>query len=344
MLIIGTIIGAGFCSGKEIVTYFAKYGFYSLFFVPLLFVLYYFIFKLFLSFGSIQKFDSIYEINKKIFGLTTKFINFLLFTIYLIFTSAMFAGIFQIGQNFNNMTSILLLIFAFVFAYFLLLKPFAILKKINAILIPILIVLIFVLCIKGIIQNYQSNFTYDVENPFLMFFNPIIYACQGLALAYYILIKTGENMKKNEIKICSFLVSLILCVMQSLIIIVVNLNPELLNSVMPMLSLAFLVGFPFDIVYLVLLFIAVLTTLFASSRSLYAIAILKIKNPKLCAFLCLLLGFILSFFGFDKIIKYLYPIIGVIGFYILIMLIYQLFFVNRFKFVNGKIHKWSKDT
>lgn len=344
MLIIGTIIGAGFCSGKEIVTYFAKYGFSSLFFVPMLLVLYYFIFKLFLSFGLQENCNSINEINKKVFGKATNILNFLLFFIYLIFTSAMFAGIFHIGQNFNNYFGYFLLLFSFILSYILLLKPFSILKKINSILIPILIVLMLVLCVFGIFNGSSVNFNIQLNNSFLMFFNPIIYACQGLAIAYYILVKAGENLTKKQVKNSSFFVALTLCFVQSLIIVVVNINPTLLNSAMPMLSLAFAMGFPFDALYFVLLYIAILTTLLSTSRSLFSLVALKIKNSKVCAFVVLLLALILSFFGFDKIVNYFYPIIGMIGCYVVCKFVFHLFFENRFKFVDSKIHKRGKDT
>lgn len=339
MLISGTIMGAGFCSGKEIVSYFAVFGLSSLFFIPFIFILYYFIFKLFLNLGSGGKFNTIYDINKKIFSSSSRFPNVLLFIIYLIFTSAMFAGIYQIGQNLTGGTSIFLLLISFIFAFLILMKPFEILKKINAVLIPVLIVLIFISCICGVVLFPQSNLTFEINNGFLLFFNPIIYACQGLVLTYYVLVKTGENLSGKEIKVTAFLTALILCAMQSFIIVVTNLKPELLNSSMPMLSLAVQIGFPLDIIYLIVLFVAILTTLFVTSRSLAEITSLKIKNAGLSAFLSLFLALILSFFGFDIIIGYLYPLIGIIGFYMLFSLICKSFFVNGFKFVNGKIHK-----
>ena len=344
MLIIGTIIAAGFCSGKEIETYFASYGFFSLFFIPLLFVLYYYIFKLFLSFGKKERFQNIYDLNKKIFVRGAKCSNVLLFFIYLIFTSAMFAGIREIGQNFSNFTSIIFLLLAFVIAFVVLLKPFDVLKKINSIFIPFLAAIMMILCVVAMFSFSKGNLAFQVEHGYLMFFNPVIYACQGLAVAYFILVKAGENLTDKQIKLSAFLSSFLLCSMQILVIVVLNFMPELANNPMPLLTLAFKTYFPLGIVYLFVLFVAILTTLFATSRSLAEITNTKIKNARLSAFLSLLFAFILSFFGFDKIIEYLYPVIGLIGFCILMLLIYRLFFVNRFQFENAKIHDTRKDT
>ena len=52
MLIVGTIVGAGFASGQEIVVFFAQYGFVSLIFGIPVFLFLFFGVKEFLSFGN----------------------------------------------------------------------------------------------------------------------------------------------------------------------------------------------------------------------------------------------------------------------------------------------------
>lgn len=344
MLIIGTIMGAGFCSGKEIVAYFAKFGLNSLFFVPVLFFLYYFIFKTFMFLGAKENFKNIEQVNKKIFNKSSSISNILLVFVYVIFTSAMFAGIFQIGQMFNSdLLSYIFLAFAFIVSFYLILKPINILKLFNAFLVPSLLFLIVFTCITGIV-NFGINSTSIIvtHNVFLMIFNPIIYACQGLALAYFILVKAGENLNEKQIKISAFASSFILCLLQTLAILVFCFNPELITKTMPIVALATKLGFPYDIIYISVLFVAILTTLFASSRSLNELVSLKIENKYKSGFISLFAALIFSLLGFDKIIEYLYPIIGCIGFCMLFTLTYKSSFVKGFKFANQKIHKSGK--
>lgn len=345
MLILGAIIGAGFCSGKEIVSYFAKYGLVSLFFVPLMFLLYYFIFKLFLSFGRKEKLSRLDDINKSVFGKFHHFSNFVMFLIYLVFTAAMFAGLYEIGQVISS--EILPYIFVgvgFVFCYITLLKSLGFLAKVNAVLVPFSVFLIFITSIKGFsgALTFPGNLIQN-NNLGLLFFNPIIYACQGLALSYFVLIKTGEDLSKKQIQIVSLLASGLLVVLQTVIIIVFVLNPEIRNSTMPMLSLAMKNGLPYDFIYLITLFLSILTTLFVTSRSLNEIVFLKVKNKRLSPFVTLLISLIFSSFGFNKIIEWFYPIIGLLGFLVLALVTSKLTFIDFFKFTNRKIHPRSKN-
>ena len=70
-LIIGTIIGAGFISGKEVFEFFSKFGYYSyLVILPMFFCLYYFITKLLLI-GANNKINNIVKLYLFIFILYT---------------------------------------------------------------------------------------------------------------------------------------------------------------------------------------------------------------------------------------------------------------------------------
>ncbi len=346
MLIPGAIMGAGFCSGKEIVSYFAKYGLISLFFVPIMFMLYFFIFKLFMSFGKKEKFSSLNELNKSVFGKGHGFSNLIIFLIYLIFTGAMFAGLFEIGQVFHSdMISYALIGIGFVVCFITLIISFDFFAKINAVLVPFLMILIIITCVKGFSGNLTlPNSIIQNSNLGLLFFNPIIYACQGLALSYFVLVKIGEDLSKKQINTVALIASGLLVVLQAVIIIIAVLNPEIRESSMPMLSLAVKNGLPFDLIYLVTFFLAILTTLFITARSLNEIVILKVKNKRKSAFVTLTISLIFSVFGFNKIIEWFYPLIGVLGFLILSLVVSKLAFVNFFKFTNSKVHSASKNT
>jgi uncharacterized membrane protein YkvI len=346
MLITGTIIGAGFCSGKEIASYFAKYGFISLLCMPAMFLLYYFIFKIFLSYGKREKFDTFDDINLNVFGKLHKLSNIFVFIIYLIFTAAMFAGIFQIGQMFqSDLLSYLLIAIIFAFAYIMLLKPFNFLAKINSVLIPISVVLIITTCVKALTTfEHSSNSLFLMQNNFLLTFSPVIYTCQGLALAYFIMVKAGEEMSRKQIKQSALFSSVLLCILQILAIVLFSLNPELMNSPMPLVSAAIKIGMPYDFIYILTLFIAIVTTLLATSRGLHEIVTIKVKNKSTSGFVSLILALIFSLFGFDKIIEWFYPVIGAIGFVIFVLVLRKSFFVNFFNFANNKVHNSRKNT
>ncbi len=321
MLILGSYIGAGFCSGKEVAIYFANYGFYSLFFVPIFFVLNYFMFKFFLNLGNKNQNKTFGDLNKDIFfkgGL----LNFLMILVCLIFSSAMYAGLFEISNIFDStLVKYILIICIVTFTFVILLRNFSAFKNLNSILTPFILFTIILCSVVSLKLNSDFNFVFKIQNGFLMFFNPIIYACQGLTINYYIWAKAGEDLNKKQINSVAFFSSFILCLIISLTIIVFNFEPELLTQSMPFASLSFKFGFPLDILFSIVIILAILTSLLGTTRCLHDILILKISNKFLRAFLSAIVPILFSFIGFSKIITYLYPLVGCIGFILFILII-----------------------
>ena len=82
MLIIGTVIGSGFASGKEIAVFFSRFGSLSYVFIGLAFFLFFGVFYWILSYGN----KGMSKLN------SSKFFLILSVVVSLVFTSSMFAG------------------------------------------------------------------------------------------------------------------------------------------------------------------------------------------------------------------------------------------------------------
>lgn len=325
-LILGTIIGAGFCSGKEICVYFAKFGFSALFFLPLFGLLYYFLFKTFLSLGSQNDYPDFSAFNKQ-YGKNGFFDGVLCFT-YIIFSSAMFACIGEMGDlYFGHTIKVVLLIAVFVFCVFMLLKSFENLKRVNFVLIPIILIVLILVCILSLFNVEQASQTVKISNGWMLFFTPIIYACQGLTLSYYILIKAGKGLSKKSTSIVAGVSAGLLTVVMALAIVVFNLHPSVLQQSLPFVLLTFKLGFPYDLIYAPIMFFAIITTLLSSTRALFDFLKKYIHNSFLCALLTCVVTLLLSFCGFDKIIESLYPLVGCMGF----LLIAKILFAEKRK-------------
>lgn len=337
-LVLGTIIGAGFCSGKEICVYFAKYGFWSLLFLPLFFVIYFFLFKMFLSLGRGKEYTDFSHFNKQ-FG-KNNFFDFVLCCTYVVFSSAMFACLGEMSDlYFGQVGKIIMYIFAFVFTVFMLLKTFKSLKLVNVILIPVVLVCIITVCVVLLFCDSGNFVLTNIKASGLLFFTPIIYACQGLTLSYYILVKAGKDLTKKDANVISFTSSTILTVVLALAIIVFNLNPQVISQPMPFVILSFKLGFPFDLIYAVVLFFAIITTLLSSTRALYDYLARFIKKPFVNALVTSGITLLMSFFGFSSIVESLYPIIGCMG----AVLVLRIWFSSKNKFfvskgVKNKLH------
>lgn len=320
-LLLGTIIGAGFCSGKEICVYFAKFGFSSLFFLPMFFFIYYFLFKTFLNLGRAQDYPDFSAFNKK-YGKSAFFDVVLLFT-YVIFSSAMFACIGEMGDlYFGTTIKYIILAATFVFCVFMLKKNFDKLKLVNSILIPIVLVVIVLVCVLSLFNTEKTIMFTMIKNGWMLFFTPIIYACQGLTLSYYILIKAGHGIEKKSANTISIVSASILTLIMALAIVVFNLFPSVLSEPLPFVLLTFKLGFPFDLIYAPIMFFAILTTLLSSTRALYDYLSKYIQKPILRALVVCVVTLVLSFCGFDKIVESLYPLVGCMGLVIILKILF----------------------
>ena len=133
-LIVGSIIGAGFASGRELSLFFAKFGYNSLYFLPIVFILFYYCFKFFLGLGSKEKFENIFAINK--LSNSSPFFNIAIIAIFFVYSSAMFAGAVEVlKNNFIEINSLVFTIFVFLLAFLVLKFGLKGLVRINYFLI-----------------------------------------------------------------------------------------------------------------------------------------------------------------------------------------------------------------
>lgn len=136
LAIIGTVIGSGFVSGKEIVVFFSRFGVFSYPCIVLSFFLLFFLFKYILNHGE-----------KALLRLKNSKISFFLnLLLCLIFSSAMFAGIANVLTFKNSFVNYLLFFIVICLCLFVFKKGLGGLNKLNFIFVPIM-TLIFLFAI-----------------------------------------------------------------------------------------------------------------------------------------------------------------------------------------------------
>lgn len=320
MLIVGTIIGAGLASGQEIVVFFAQYGFVSIFFLIGVFAVFFFGFKEFLCFGK-RCYKVEFESNK-IFSIFDGFS----FLIFIAIGSAMLAGanslLSQYVFNFNfPVWSIILIVMSTLICHF----GIKGLLNLSIYLVPIMIVGIVFICVKGSTISTLSApaFSTDLPNLILLSLSSLSYCCCNLVTANKVLFESGTSLSKKQIIAVAVVSSLILTLLIGTIILSILINDKMiLFSTMPLVYLAFLISNSAGILFSIVLFLSIATTLFTSQYSLSKILESKLKKRKklLSSLISLEIIFIVSLLGFDDIIKYVYPIIGAFGFSMLFLL------------------------
>ena len=326
LAIIGTVIGSGFISGKEVVVFFSRFGYWSFPCIFVAFFLFFFIFKFLLNKGS----RAVERLEKSKFSFL---LNLILCTI---FSSSMFAGTVDMAKGYGN-------VFAIVFILLLLLlcarvskKGICSLNKLNFLLVPAMTVVLMiglgVVLTKGVqIQKFDSGF-----GP-MSFIYTILYVVLNTANGCVLIANFGQKLQSKQKTRVAFLSALVLCLILTIINIVLLSSPSVFEKEMPLLEL--FSGTLRQVLSFAIM-IGCITTLFSLIYSLSSSMRGLCKNEYIIFSISVIMPFILSLLGFGFIVSYLYPIASVIG----VFLLADLTFVPLFKWADKKIHSGGKDT
>lgn len=305
MIIIGTVIGSGFASGKEIAVYFSRFGSLSYFFIAITFFLFWGLIYSFLTFGQ----KALNKLNSKVFSI-------ICIVISLIFTSSMFAGTINVLPN-NLYVRIIFGLILIVFCCYVARRGIPFLSKLNNFIIPLTLICMLVVIAsslkipRGWIQGGA---------PLAGLFFTLLYSVLNFSMSSIVIAKTGLDMTKKQKVWASFISSLTLCVFLLLTNFVLLSHPSSINEGMPLVFISSGIA---AILIRFVVFSGCITTLFSlvftTSESLkklnvkpWEIDAVAIFFP--CAF---------SFLGFGTIVSYLYPFASVLGIFVLFLLFFM---------------------
>lgn len=306
-IIIGTVIGAGFISGKEIIRFFGG-GFLlpASYFCMILFFLFTY---LLLIVG--KKYGSFAAGTRAVFGKFDAALETVILSASLIIVGAMLAGIdslmlscFGISKNFPVASFL-----AIVFAYFVTGKGVKGLAAVNFLLVPIMIVsIVLFLGFYGEI-NISTNFSGTDSGVYMTLF----YVSMNIFLSAPVLLELGAANEKKHFAAASFIASAVICV--CVILIVSGIQHEGINAESAEMPLLYLFGKVkyFSSVFSVIVFFGIFTTLLSSYFPLYNYAS-RFKRKRVVDFIIFIMVFAVSRLGLDKIVLYLYPVLGFLGF------------------------------
>ncbi len=325
--LIGTFIGAGFASGKEIYLFFFKYQVYGILgiIVSAIFIGY-IIYKVL----NISKRNDICNYNEFLnYLIKNKLIKIILINIidvFLIISFCIMVSGFSafIYQEFN-INIIIGFIFMLICSYCAFKRKATGIIKINNILIPIIIFIIFFIVIKKV-NLYELNFinglngegvnfnNCKIENfKFLIF--SILYANYNL-LTIIPIVVTMSNVTKNkkEIKYISIICSIIIFILSmSIFAILSQSNFNITNLEMPVVFIVGRYGFFYKYIYCLVVGIAIFTTAISVGYGYlqnYENNKEKYNKKIILLILCSIIAIPI---GFSKLIELLYPIFGGIG-------------------------------
>ena len=304
IVIISTVIGAGFASGREIVTFFCFYGKYSLIFALLFGALMIWGIKNFFGFNHAR-----FSPFEKNFWAVSIFIT------EIISVSAMIAGL----------KSTLAIIFGSTLPFFILLFlcfvclcfNISALEKIGGLLLPILIFFIVLLFVSrlSIAPKEPINFTVAAGSPLAMFSFPLIYAGLNLLSLFPLCqsykLSLAPKAQKSSAVFSSIILSALVIM---LIFITLTSGTAVADAEIPVLVYTGAHLNPLLVLAAIAIIIGIITTLLSGGFILKNQLSPFIKNNFLLSALIILAGYALSLVGFASIVASLYPVTGILGF------------------------------
>lgn len=330
LIFFGTMIGAGFASGREIYIYFARYGAYGLLMALVISGAFFVLGYIFLQLGKKCIVKNLTDFFKLLFGKFSIFFEILIMFSYIIVLSAMFAG-------FDSLQKIVIPSIKFPFlsvvgailCVFVVLGGLTNISKLNGVLLPLLLVFVFTIFFSTIFNGNLSNFNilFNFKSNSLVgaLGSSIIFVCSNMFLTGFLLMKTGSKTCDKVDKNASLLTGIVLsiCILVGSLTIVVN--PTSTLSDMPFLYLAFNVSNLFVVLSVIILSLAIFTTAVATMYTLTWWLSGYMGNKILSLSIVCVASFLLSRIGFSYIVDIIYPLMGFIDviFIVFVLLLYN---------------------
>ena len=295
--IVGAVVGAGFITGKEILVFFASD--FSLSGIYLTFIVFTLSMLLIVSFSFSEK-------SKKVIEAFVSVSNVFIAGCMFCALSELYKSVFFKMKNIE-----IFAIFTAILVFIISIGGMSAMKYFNLVLIPIITISIIFLCFMKI-DDYEVLIT---PKTLVGVFNPVVYVGFNVVLSFVVIKNGGESLPPPYRLLCCIITSFILSFLITLISLSI-LHCEK-TSAMPFVSM-FNSDVKLSIIVDIITVFAILTTYVSALYSSFKILGKSQKvGYKLGVFL---LSILFSNLGFSKIVDTIYPIIGIVGFLLLLII------------------------
>jgi uncharacterized membrane protein YkvI len=343
-LVLGVVIGAGFASGREIITFFFQFAPFSLllFFVVLLFV--YYVVYIFIRVGAYLKPKTMTQLTKPIFKKYYRIIDTLASISFFIAMFAMLAGIDALaGDVFPNYSFPFFSIILSVLTAIIVLGGLNSVMNLNSVIVPVLIVVVLLVPSAFLLFGEVGVVTLNSEVSFLNIgsgvFSATLYICMNMITIGVILSQLGNTISKKTAKRTAVFSSILLTLCVGLVLTaIINSSNVIVSANMPMVLIAYKLGSFVGGVYSMIVAIGIFTTLVAASFALdnWTKQFLSKKGASIA--IIITLAFLISRLGFVQIVDLFYPLEGLFGFvFILGIVVY--YYKNRVKIEQENLER-----
>lgn len=327
MIIVGTLIGAGFASGQEIATFFNVFlenGMYGILISCIIFgLVIYLVMKLTAQY-EFDKYEDLINGNRLVLSIM-KLFSFICFCI-------MISAIGSYGEQQYNISFWYGAILGGIICFVSFLFKFKGLEKINNFLVPLILIGTVILGLSdynnSIVEFKRTSYTdYLFMNNWLL--SAVLYAAYNSILLIPILVELKVyKLKGKDICFASSITALLLAISALLIFNSLNVfYPDILSVELPTLALADAGGLFIKYFYSIVILFAIFTTAFSCGYSFLRMN--KEKNYFMNTCLMCFGAVILSRIGFSQMVNLFFPIFGYLGILQIIIIVFSKRKVNK---------------
>jgi len=328
---VGTVIGAGFATGKEIVEFFSINGGYGTIGIIISTFLFSVLGTKIMLIANEHKLKSAQAFNVMLFGnIGGNIINGLLFFVLLGVTSVMLSGAGAIFHNHLNFNPLIGSIIFITLTFIILLKGTEGLFNLNNTVVPIMILFVVTVFINA---NFDKLFsartdfvsifptTYQLNSNVLT--NPITYVCLNMALAQAVLVPIGaECTNKSSLKIGGIVGGIVLGIILLISHFSISTITHFKDFEIPMAEVIKQVHPFFYFLFLFVILAEIFTTLVGNIYGMTKqLTGTEKTNQPLIVLMILIVCLFISIIGYGPLLTFLYPLIGWITFIVMLTLL-----------------------
>ena len=304
LVIIGALIGAGFASGQEIYSFFYIYGINGILGISITCILLTVILLKTLNLIYDKKIDSYRQVT-----------NFIINMLLLITFYIMIAGFGAYFEQEIMIPKIIGSIDLALMCYIVFLTNVNGVLKVSKYIVPILIICILIIGIINFSQIDINEIQYISQTKDNWISSAIIYCSYNLILLIPILITLRNFIKsKKDIRIISIATGVITFVLSIIIFtLLMKIEINIQTIEMPVVYVIRTYYAKFKPIYAFIILASIFTTAISLGIGLLQNIELKEKSyPQIVSLMCIS-SLPISYFGFSKLVNFIYPLFGYIG-------------------------------
>lgn len=315
----GTIVGAGFATGQEILQFFTRFGYWGTFTIALATAMFIWLGTKMMLIASEIRAKSYEDLNKALFGdKLGRLVSHFMLVVLLGVTAVMLAGAGAIFYEHWNISYQSGLLITAVGCFFLLRKGMKAILAVNSIVVPLMLIFTVLVIIDTLQSPGADKFitlTSDYS-PWAAWASPFLYTAFNLSMSQAVLVPLGAEIQDRKIIVAGSWVGSIgigFMLLAGHFALSVHM-PGVQQFSIPMGGIARQLGHGIQLIYIFLIFAEIFTTLIADIYGLTLQLQERLKwSRSLLTFGVLILCYLTSQIGFGPLLSTLYPLFGLIS-------------------------------